>query len=287
MHLDSLDSLEILDWALLSKQFSSRDRHAHKGDFGHVLMIGGDYGMGGAIRLSAQAALRVGAGVVTVATRQEHIALVCASYPEIICHGIHDASDLSPILKKATVIVIGPGLGQSDWSKNLMQAALQASKPMVIDADALNLLSKSPQKKDHWILTPHVGEAARLLHCTPLEIQADRFSASKKLLDSYGGVVVLKGCESIVAIENEYPSVCKAGNPGMATSGMGDVLSGVIAGLLAQHFSLLSAAKTGVLLHAMAGDKAAQKGERGMIASDLMTPLRQLVNGRYRLEVIL
>ncbi|HLB56455.1 MAG TPA: NAD(P)H-hydrate dehydratase [Coxiellaceae bacterium] len=273
-------SYQKLEWKKLSEQFKPRDRAAYKGDFGHVLVIGGDHGMGGAVHLCAEAALRVGAGLVSVATRAEHVLPLCESRPEIMCHAVKNAAQLLPLIKKATVIVIGTGLGKSDWSRELFQTALNTEQNKVVDADALNLLSEKPQKKNNWILTPHVGEAARLLHCSTAQVQADRFDSAKKLCNQYGGIIVLKGAGTLIQAENELPFLCEAGNPGMASGGMGDVLSGVIGGLLAQHFSLLSAAKTGVLLHAMAGDLAAKEnGERGLLASDLMLYLRQLVNG--------
>lgn len=264
---------------LFSAQFPKRNANAHKGDFGHVLIIGGDDGMGGATRLAAEAALRVGAGKVSVATRAAHVAGVIAGRPEIMCHGVEKISLLTPLLARATVLVIGCGLGKSKWSLQLLRVALESALPKIVDADALNLLSESPQKQANWILTPHPGEAARLLHCTVETVQANRRESAQKIMDQYGGVVVLKGEKTIVNAENEEPMICTAGNPGMATAGMGDVLSGVMGGLLAQHFALHAAAKTGVLLHAMAGDTAAEKsGERGMIASDLMQYLREFVN---------
>lgn len=272
-------SHQILDWSLLSKQFLPRDKNAHKGDFGHVLIVGGDYGMAGAVRLCAEAALRSGAGLVSVATRPEHIAIVTGACPEIMCHAITRSDDLLPLLKKASVIVCGPGLGQSDWSKKLFETVLQEAKPMVLDADALNLLAQVPTKKSHWILTPHVGEAARLLKSNTTDIQKNRLESTQQLLKNYGGVVVLKGANSIIQQENELPAICNAGNPGMATAGMGDVLSGIIGGLLAQHFSSFAAAKTAVMLHATAGDLSAKEsGERGMIATDLLCQVRKLVN---------
>lgn len=265
---------------LLATQFPKRQRNAHKGDFGHVLVIGGDVGMGGAVHIAAKAALRVGAGLVSVATHAAHVPMMNAACPEVMCHAVTTKDDLAPLLKKATVIVIGPGLGQSAWSRELFQAILELKKPTVVDADALNLLCASQRKQSNWILTPHPGEAARLLQCTAKEVQADRFLSTKKLMTQYGGVIVLKGAGTIVQSENDFPFVCAAGNPGMASGGMGDALSGVIGGLLAQQFSLLSAAKTGVLLHATAADEAAQAdGERGLLASDLMPYLRQWVNG--------
>jgi len=273
------ETYQILEWSLLSQQFTKRDRLAHKGVFGHVLIIGGDYGMAGAVRLAAESALRVGAGLVSVASRPEHLCTVSASRPEIMCHAIQKSADLLPLLEKATVIVLGPGLGKSTWSYELFKVALNTSKPIIIDADGLNILSEFPCKNENWILTPHPSEAARLLHCTVEEVQQDRTFSAKHLADHYGGVIVLKGAGTLIQIKKEQPFLCAAGNPGMASAGMGDVLSGVIGGLLAQHFSLLSAAKTGVLLHAMAADQAvAKKGERGLLAMDLMRYLRQLVN---------
>lgn len=270
---------QILDYASLSQQFKPRNRDTHKGDFGHVLVVGGDDGMAGAVRMAAEAALRVGAGLVSVATQPKNNLVVNAERPEIMCHAVHSGGDLQRLMKKATVIVLGPGLGQSDWSRMMFESAIYNSKPMVVDADALNLLSETRKKKNNWILTPHPGEAGRLLSCDAKKIQENRFESTAALAKEFGGVIVLKGAGTIVQAEGDVAFLCTAGNPGMASGGMGDVLSGVIGGLLAQHFSLLSAAKTGVLLHAMAGDIAAKNaGERGLLAMDLMPYLRRLVN---------
>lgn len=261
--------------------FTKRKRDAHKGDFGHVLVIGGDYGMGGAVRMAAEAALRIGAGLVSVATRDAHVGVVSGVRPEIMCHSVENVADVQPLLEKASVIVIGPGLSQSRWAKTLLDAVLSIDKPCLLDADALNnLAEKTPIKKANWILTPHPGEAARLLKTTVAKIQVDRFTAAKAISNAYGGVCVLKGAGTIVQGPEGVPAVCAAGNPGMATAGMGDVLSGVIGGLLAQGLTLKAAATSGVMLHAMAADIAAKnEGERGLLATDLMLPLRHLVNG--------
>jgi len=257
---------------------SPRPRDAHKGLFGHVLIIGGDYGMAGAARLAGEAALRVGAGLVSIATRPEHVSAIVSGRPELMCHPVKQAKDLKPLLAKATVIVLGPGLGQSAWSKQLFKQALASALPKIIDADGLNLLAKQTKKSDHWILTPHPGEAARLLKSDNKKIQADRITAVKQLQQKLGGIAILKGAGSLVAASDSI-SICQAGNPGMASGGMGDVLSGVIGGLLAQQFNLQQAAELGVCLHAYAGDLAAQQnGERGMLASDLMPYLRELMN---------
>lgn len=257
-----------------------RPRDAHKGLFGHVLIIGGDYGMAGAVKLAGEAALRVGAGLVSIATRPEHTSAIVSGRPELMCHGIKEAKELKPLLAKASVIVLGPGLGQSAWSKQLFKTVLNTPQPKIIDADGLNLLAKQPKKSNHWILTPHPGEATRLLNITSKDIQSDREKAVKQLQQKYDGVIVLKGAGSLVCSANSL-SICQAGNPGMASGGMGDVLSGVIGGLLAQQFTLQQAAELGVCIHAHAGDLAAQQhDERGMLASDLMPYLRELMNSK-------
>lgn len=255
-----------------------RPRDAHKGLFGHVLIVGGNYGMAGAARLAAEAALRVGSGLVTVATKKDHIAAIVSERPEIMAQGVNGARDLKALIVKASVIVIGTGLGQTSWSQQLFKRILTTSLPKVLDADALNLLVKHAKKSEQWILTPHPGEAARLLNCTVKDVQANRIKAVSALQAQYGGVIVLKGTGSLICSRNSL-SICDLGNPGMASGGMGDVLSGVIGGLLAQHFTLQQAAEYGVYLHACAGDLVAtQQGERGLLASDLMPYLRDLVN---------
>lgn len=255
-----------------------RPRDAHKGDFGHVLVVGGNQGMSGAVRMAAESAARVGSGLISVATRPEHAALVNMACPELMSHAVQHRRDLLPLLQKATVIAVGPGLGQDAWAQDMLTAVLACDLPLVVDADALNLLAQEPSYSDHWIMTPHPGEAARLLHSTALEVQADRFAAATRLQASFGGVCVLKGAGTLVATGKDIPAVCDAGNPGMASGGMGDVLTGVIAGLLAQGLSTGDAAQLGVCLHANAADRAAEQGERGLLASDLLPHLRELVN---------
>jgi len=268
--------------SIFAKQFSTylapRPKHWHKGHGGHVLLIGGDQGYSGAIRLAAESALRVGAGLVSVATRQENAVLLNAIRPEIMSHGVESVAQLMPLLEKATVIVIGPGLGLSVWGKNLFDTVIKSEKPLIIDADGLNQLAETSLKKNHWILTPHPGEAARLLKTTSDIIQQNRLAAILNLQKTWGGVCVLKGAGSLIAGGEGLPALCEAGNPGMGTAGMGDILTGVIAGLVAQGISLTIAAKLGVCLHAEAGDLAAGQEERGLIASDLLLALRVLVN---------
>ena len=255
-----------------------RHRDAHKGDFGRVLIVGGDLGMGGAVRLAAEAALRSGAGLVSIATRKANAAGLLAGLPEAMSHGIETAPALTPLLTKASVVAVGPGLGQSAWGKKLMAKVLGSKLPLVVDADALNLLAAKPVKRGGWVLTPHPGEAARLLGITKVKVQQDRYQAVEKIAAKYKAVAVLKGAGSLVAESGETIGVCAAGNPGMAAPGMGDVLTGIIAAFLAQGIEPGDAARTGVYLHALAGDLAARRGERGLMARDLVEALRQVVN---------
>lgn len=251
----------------------TRHKAAHKGHYGHVLLIGGTHGYLGAICLAAEAALRSGAGLVSVATRAAHSALLSIYRPEIMSHGVETVAELLPLLDKASVIIIGPGLGQDAWAQTLFAQVLKTNKPLVVDADALNLLAKQPHHAEHWILTPHPGEAARLLSCSTSDIACDRFAAVDGLQKRYGGVCVLKGAGSLVVDANScYINV--TGNPGMASGGMGDVLTGIIGGLLAQHLPLLVAARLAVYVHGEAADRvAALSAESGMLASDLISQL--------------
>ncbi|MEE8378959.1 MAG: NAD(P)H-hydrate dehydratase [Gammaproteobacteria bacterium] len=248
-----------------------------KSHFGHVLVVGGESGISGAVRLAGEAAARAGGGLVSVATRKDHAAIISAAVPELMCQGVENIADLLPMLKRASVVAVGPGLGQSPWAQSLLGLLLQSHLPMVVDADALNLLAAEPMKKDNWILTPHPGEAARLLGQTVEDVQSDRIVAAEGLQKKYGGVVVLKGAGTVVVNSDGIVGICKEGNPGMATGGMGDVLTGVIAGLLAQGVSLSQAARLGVCLHARAGDLAAEEGQRGLLASDLFPFIRRLL----------
>lgn len=265
----------------LLKLLKPRERDADKHDFGHVLIVGGDYGMAGAVRMAAEAAARIGAGLVSVATHPKHTTLIISNRPELMVHGITDPEELNPLLQRANAIVLGPGLGRSTWSHELFNKTLNHPIIKVVDADGLNLLSKSPQHRSDWILTPHPGEAARLLDTTIAKIKSSRIEAVSTLQKAYGGITVLKGAGTLILGNNQQPKICKAGNPGMASGGMGDLLSGVIGGLLAQDLPKLTAAELGVMLHSTAGDLAAHDfGERGLLAMDLIPYLRKLINPR-------
>lgn len=269
---------EKLSLSLFADYLKPRPRDWHKGLSGHVLVIGGDVGYSGASQMAAEAALRVGAGLVSVATHPENAASISAMCPEIMAHGIASADQLKPLLQRANVIVLGPGLGQSDWAKALWKVALDSALPKVVDADALNLLADQNRQSRDWVLTPHPGEAARLLGCDTVAIQKDRLVALQKLQQRYDGVCVLKGAGSMILAPDGVPGLCDKGNPGMSTAGMGDILSGAIGGLIAQRIPLREAAELGVCLHAMAGDMAAEEGQRGTIATDLLPHLRRLCN---------
>jgi NAD(P)H-hydrate epimerase len=270
-----------LDLESLLEQLSPRPQLSHKGMFGNVLVIGGDYGMAGAAVMAAEAALRCGAGLVRVATRPEHVAAVVARTPEVMARGIQSSLDLLAMVDEANVLVVGPGLGQSDWSEQMLQVAADSGKALILDADALNLLALERgirlEPRSNWILTPHPGEAARLLGLSSTEVQRDRFAAVNALQLALGGVAVLKGNGTLVR-SAEKTLLCDYGNPGMASGGMGDVLSGVLGSLVAQGLSPTDAAALGVCLHAAAADIAsAEDGERGLLATDLIPTMRALL----------
>jgi len=270
---------------------------ANKGHFGHTVIVGGDFGYGGAVLMAASAALRAGSGLVSVVTRSANRAGFLARQPEIMLVGTEDPEQsqgrVADLLARASVIVIGPGLGKSAWSREMLDQVLQQQEvqgmPLVVDADGLNLLaekiSASPASElaqENWILTPHPGEAARLLDCESAEINADRFAAVRQLQTRWGGVVLLKGAGSLICSgqrDKQVIELCDAGNPGMASGGMGDVLSGLIGGLVAQNFGLADSLRLAVCLHGEAADQVArQTGERGLAATDLLPAIQKLAN---------
>jgi NAD(P)H-hydrate epimerase len=194
-------------------------------------------------------------------------------------HGVEDATTLGRLIERATVLAVGPGLGRGGWGEGMLDACLKSGKPLVIDADGLNWLAAHSPTSGDWVLTPHPGEAARLLECTVAEVQRDRYAAVDALQQRYGGVVLLKGAGTLISDGIGPVGVSTSGNPGMGSGGMGDVLSGVVAGLWAQGLvDGRGAARLGACLHGIAADRAALDGERGLLASDLFPHLRALVN---------
>ena len=269
-----------LDRCLMAKLLPPRPRDAHKGRAGHALILGGAPGMGGAGLLAAEACARLGAGKVSLATDPAHVAASLIRRPEVMAHGVRGLADLGDLPQHADVLVLGPGLGRDSWGQALWQGAVAAGRPLVIDADGLNQLAErfDGRRRDDWILTPHPGEAARLLGIAASEVEADRPAAARALQARYGGVVVLKGAGSLVVGPQDL-TVCPYGNPGMASGGMGDALSGMLGALVAQGLSLEVAARLGVMIHALAADMAVQEaGERGLLAGDLASCARFLVN---------
>jgi NAD(P)H-hydrate epimerase len=268
----------LLNRDYLSDLLPRRPRNSHKGSFGHVLVVAGATGMSGAARLAGEGALRSGAGLVTVATHPEHAAVLNIGRPELMVRGVANAPELQQAAERATVLALGPGLGTEAWGRALFAACRDDSRPLVLDADGLNLLAANPGQRDNWILTPHPAEAGRLLDCTSDDIQADRVRAALAIAERYGAVVILKGCGSIVAAPDGRWDICALGNPGMSTGGSGDVLTGVCAAMLAQGFEPWVAARLATLAHAAAGDRAAAEGERGLLPLDIARQLQTVVN---------
>ena len=281
-----------IDMAGLSRLIRRRSPAAHKGDFGHVVVVGGDLGYGGAVIMAGQAALRAGSGLVSVITRLAHVAPALTRQPELMALAADSVDErVRSILARASVLVVGPGLGRGQWALEMLQAALAAQTrsrcPMVLDADALNLLAErghaeNRARRTDWVLTPHPGEAARLLETDTATVQADRFAAVAALHERWGGHWVLKGAGSLLCSGSppEHPlQLCTEGNAGMASGGMGDVLSGIIGGLLAQGWSPPQALSLGVCVHGESADlAAADGGQRGLAATDLMPWIRRLLN---------
>ena len=288
-------SASIMEWAQVSQLLPHRSPVSHKGDHGHLLIIGGDYGMVGACRIAGEAALRSGSGLVSVATHFENVSAISSARPELMVHGVEHGKDLDKLLNKATAIAIGPGLGTGKWGFDLLDRVIKFLKKQpdfnarkqeekvhcVIDADALNLIAKHNiiiQNKN-IIYTPHFGEACRLLKCKSLcpSETTNLFDMIKQLKEKYYGLFVLKGAGTLIDINDEI-SICPYGNEGMASAGMGDCLTGIIGSLLAQKLSAQNAVRVGVCLHAKAGDHVAKEGQNGMIVSDLFPKIRQLLN---------
>ncbi|MBT4837360.1 MAG: NAD(P)H-hydrate dehydratase [Methylococcales bacterium] len=280
VYQNTKEDARLIKYAHFKKYLIPRRQSVHKGQNGHVLLIGGNYGYAGAIRMAAEACLRVGAGLVSVVTRPGNAVIINSHTPEIMCHEMDELTELKELINQSSVIVIGPGLTMKQWGRLFFSEILKSNKPLVLDADALNLLVelKIDFGKNNWVLTPHPGEAARLLDCTVKNIQHDRFKVIAELQKKYSGFIVLKGSGSLVMSPDKSMSICTDGNPGMATGGMGDILTGVIAGLIAQQFEMNVAIPLAVCIHSKAADMAVTTGERGLLATDLLPHLRKLMN---------
>jgi hydroxyethylthiazole kinase-like uncharacterized protein yjeF len=278
---DGIDGIAALTWPRLCDALQPRAPTAYKQQSGHVLVIGGDRGMGGAVAMAAEAALRVGAGLVSAATRPEHVAAILARRPEIMVRGVDVAGDLDGLLERASVIALGPGLGRDDWGRTLFERAVATGKPVVVDADGLHALARRGVPLGGTaVITPHPGEAAVLLGSSSGEIQRDRFAAAAQLAERYGAVAVLKGAGTVIT-STAGSGVCLHGNPAMASAGMGDALTGIVAGLLAQQLDAPTAAAAGVCLHSLAADRiVARRGPHGLVASELADEAVAVLNDR-------
>jgi hydroxyethylthiazole kinase-like uncharacterized protein yjeF len=306
-----------ISWQLLQKNdqlLPLRALNSHKGDHGHVQVIGGDHGYAGAALMASQAALVSGAGLVSCATRPEHIGAYIARSPEIMVSGINSGLELAPFItgeqNQDKVLVVGPGLGKQAFGQLLLQTLfqqLQSSEPssiksrmMVLDADGLNLLAAKPLitgseidfSKHNVIMSPHPAEAGRLLNISTAQVQADRLSAVIALAEKYQCTVILKGQHSLIAGRNAGDELncyrCLDGNPGMASGGMGDILSGIVGAVLAQFIALgltpLAAAKLACCVHSKAADDASiDGGEIGLLATDLLPFIRRAIQSQTEL----
>jgi ADP-dependent NAD(P)H-hydrate dehydratase / NAD(P)H-hydrate epimerase len=274
---------ERLDLDVVRQALPARRRNSHKGLFGRVLVVGGDHGLGGAALMAAEASLASGAGLTSLATRVSHVSAALARIPEVMTQGITNRHQLTDLLPTQSVIVVGPGLGTSAWSQQLLQVTLESDSTLVLDADALNLLAqlgwteRIATRAAPTVITPHPGEASRLLGITSREVQDDRLQAALSLQQQLGAIVVLKGCGTLIA-HAEGVFLCDYGNPGMASGGMGDILSGIIGAMMGQISDPLMAVSVAVCLHGAAADKASERGQIGLRATDLIPCIRDLLN---------
>jgi len=270
------------DYSLLPKRKAS----SHKGSFGHVLVAGGNDGMPGAVILAATAALRSGAGLVTIITAPKNLQAISLAVPEAMVKTC-DTDSVDDLFKEnfinnITHVAIGMGLGQDEWSNTLLRKCIALKKPILIDADALNLIAKHEYKiSSPLLITPHPGEARRLLlKVSSTDVQVNRFDAIRNLHNLFkeaeSCVVILKGSGTLI-FDGHTIKVCNAGNAAMAAPGMGDVLSGICIALLAQNIAAADAAELAVCLHASAADLVVEDKTRGLLASDVVNALQKVV----------
>ncbi len=272
---DRVLGLELIDPDQPNYSLPTRKPSSHKSQLGHVLVVGGDHGGGGAAMFAAEASMRTGAGLVSAATRPEHVGAFLARCPEVMVEGVDTGSSIAELVGGADVVAIGPGLRPSTWSQSMLSAVLQAGpRRLVVDAGALRLLGEHSLPPDS-IITPHPGEAGHLLSTTSSQIQHDRPAAIARLTRRLHCVGILKGAGSIVADDGELIALVRCSNPALATAGSGDVLTGIVATACAQLESSALAAKTAVAVHCRAGIRAERElGDRSVIAGDLVQNIR-------------
>ncbi|MDF2155309.1 NAD(P)H-hydrate dehydratase [Vibrio sp. CAU 1672] len=279
-----------IDHKIIPRLWPKTEACAHKGDHGRLVCVGGNQGMAGAIRLCSTAAARAGAGLVAAITHPDSVLPLQTGCPEVMSAAVSAQSlserdnALARRIQWADILVYGPGFGVDEWAYCAYQQLSGEAKVKVVDADGLNMLAAQhkPAPDQQRIITPHPGEAARLLGVSVAEIEQDRFAAARRLQQEYGGVVVLKGAGTLI-YDGQRMYVCLAGNPGMASGGMGDVLSGVLGAMLARGLSLAIAARLAVVIHSHAADLNVTKfGTVGLLASDVIDELRTAINQRVK-----
>ncbi|MGL6259766.1 NAD(P)H-hydrate dehydratase [Vibrio sp. WXL210] len=281
LHQFEPSNIEVISDKYLSSFTIKRRATAHKGSHGRLLVVGGAAGMLGAVRLASGAALRVGAGLVRACVDEQSLPALQAGQPELMASRWGQCAQQQ--LAWADALVLGPGLGQGVKADSVCKSVFEHQfmancAGMVVDADGLNYLANHPRTHHHWVLTPHPGEAARLLNCSIQEVERDRYAAVAALWQRYRGIIVLKGAGTLI-FDGHTTWVCTQGNPGMATGGMGDVLAGLIGAFIAQGYSLIEATLLGVYIHSSSADVCAeQSGEIGLLASDLIPELRKMIN---------
>ncbi|MDC0610555.1 NAD(P)H-hydrate dehydratase [Vibrio sp.] len=273
-----IPSAWVLDNNSLKTELGKRAQSSHKGSHGKGVIIGGGAGMAGASVLASTAALKSGIGMIATISHPNNVMPIIVSQPEVMASGWNENDVIANRLDWCNVVAIGPGLGRDSQAQILYNRVSDTELPKVVDADGLYFLASQPTYDAQRVITPHPGEAAKLLGCSVADVERDRYQAVEDLQHKFGGVVVLKGAGTLIC-DGEQTFVCCAGNPGMATAGMGDVLTGVVTAFIAQGHNLLEATKLGVLAHSLAADQNAKTyGERGLVASDLFPHIRSLVN---------
>jgi hydroxyethylthiazole kinase-like uncharacterized protein yjeF len=269
---------QLMEEQALKQLPAGRPGNAHKGSFGHVLTAGGQAGMLGAVLLAGRAVLKSGAGLTTLITDQKHADLIPLHAPELMVRGFAGVNDEETIQagRAADVLLLGMGMGQSQWSKQLFKQALQAGLPLVLDADGLHLLARSPRLPEQLaVITPHPKEAAALLQQTVQQVQQNRWQSVLQLARQYQCVAVLKGAGTLVS-DGKTTWCCPFGNANLSTAGSGDVLAGMVAGILAQGYGPLEAAHLAVLWHALAGERS--RYGLTLTASELMDELHEIIH---------
>lgn len=266
----------------LEEKFILRKRQAnsHKYDYGSILIVGGNIGMTGAPLISAYSAMRTGSGLSAIAIQEKYIQYLNNIYPEIMVRPYKDEKDFLKLLHKKDAIAFGPGLGRVDEYGGILETLIDKQLPLIIDADGiyyLNRLKNKIKRPNNIVITPHYGEMALFLDTDSKAVSKDPISFIKQVTKQYGIMVVLKGPTTFIADENEIIH-SSLGNPGMATAGSGDVLTGIITSLVGQGLSMLEACKLGVYIHSKAGCLASEKnGEYSMMATDIINEIPQIL----------